>query len=128
MIVQCADERSQLKNKTRAMKVLRSRLLQAKQEEERQKYADHRRGKSVPATEVSEFVPTISSESYYRPPYWLHNSQPDGVLDGELFDLVDHPQVADNQAKVQALMEELCGRGLVASTLIESNVDGFRSS
>lgn len=43
LIVQCADERSQLKNKARAMTVLRSRLLKLKEDEEREKYAEHRR-------------------------------------------------------------------------------------
>jgi peptide chain release factor 1 len=43
LIVQCADERSQLKNKARAMTVLRSRLLKMKEEEERAKYAAERR-------------------------------------------------------------------------------------
>jgi len=44
LIVQCADERSQIKNKARAMTVLRSRLLKLKEDEEREKYAEHRRG------------------------------------------------------------------------------------
>jgi len=43
LIVQCADERSQLKNKARAMTVLRSRLLKLKEDEERAKYAQNRR-------------------------------------------------------------------------------------
>jgi len=44
MIVTCADERSQIKNKAKAMTVLRSRLLKLKEEEERAKYAAERRG------------------------------------------------------------------------------------
>ncbi|MDR1232837.1 MAG: PCRF domain-containing protein, partial [Puniceicoccales bacterium] len=43
MAVYCADERSQQKNKIKAMKVLRSRLLQKKEEEERAKYAQTRK-------------------------------------------------------------------------------------
>jgi peptide chain release factor 1 len=43
MIVRCADERSQQKNKVRAMTVLRSRLLEAKIAEENARYAAHRK-------------------------------------------------------------------------------------
>jgi peptide chain release factor 1 len=43
LIVRCADERSQIKNKARAMTVLRSRLLEAKIAEENAKYAAHRK-------------------------------------------------------------------------------------
>jgi peptide chain release factor 1 len=43
MMVYCADGRSQQKNKASAMAVLRSRLLQLKEEAERAKYADERR-------------------------------------------------------------------------------------
>lgn len=43
VIVRCADERSQLKNKVKALRVLRSRLLTAKQESETAKYAQVRK-------------------------------------------------------------------------------------
>ncbi len=43
LIVRCADERSQLKNKAKALRVLRTRLLTAKQEEEAAKYAQARK-------------------------------------------------------------------------------------
>jgi peptide chain release factor 1 len=43
MIVRCADERSQQKNKARAMTVLRSRLLEIKVAEENARYAAHRK-------------------------------------------------------------------------------------
>ncbi|MFT3782488.1 MAG: peptide chain release factor 1 [Nibricoccus sp.] len=43
LMVQCADERSQLKNKAKALTVLRSRLLKMKEDEEHAKYAENRR-------------------------------------------------------------------------------------
>jgi peptide chain release factor 1 len=43
MIVRCADERSQIKNRARAMKVLRSRLLEQKVAEENARYAAERK-------------------------------------------------------------------------------------
>jgi peptide chain release factor 1 len=43
LIVFCADDRSQMKNKARAMAVLRSRLLKLKEDEERARYAAQRK-------------------------------------------------------------------------------------
>lgn len=43
LIVRCADERSQIKNKAKAMTVLRSRLLEKKIADENAKYAAHRK-------------------------------------------------------------------------------------
>lgn len=105
MIVQCADERSQLKNKNRAMKVLRSRLLQKKQEEEQAKYAANRRGQ-IGTGDRSERIRTYnfpqSRITDHRIGYTTHNLE--GVLNGELAELAQKLSEADNQAKVDALM------------------------
>ena len=46
MMIYCSDERLQQKNKIKAMKVLRSRLLKQKEDEERAKYAQNRKDQS----------------------------------------------------------------------------------
>jgi peptide chain release factor 1 len=43
MIVRCQDGRSQIKNKEKALSILRARLLEKKQQEEAAKYSAHRR-------------------------------------------------------------------------------------
>ena len=57
--VYCADERSQLKNKNKAMTVLRSRLLQKKQQEENEKYAPEQK-KPSRAGDRSERIRTYN--------------------------------------------------------------------
>src|SRR2546426_4327045 len=44
MIVRCQDGRSQIKNKERALSILRARLLERRQREEAEKYSAQRRG------------------------------------------------------------------------------------
>ncbi len=59
MIVRCADERSQQKNKAKAMTVLRSRLLEIKVAEENAKYAA-RRKEQVGTGERNERIRTYN--------------------------------------------------------------------
>jgi peptide chain release factor 1 len=107
MIVQCADERSQLKNKARALKVLRSRLLQHKQDEEHLKYAEHRRGQ-IGTGDRSERIRTYnfpqSRLTDHRIGYSTHNLE--GIIGGELLELTESLHIADNKSKVEALMKE----------------------
>ncbi len=59
MLVRCADERSQLKNKAKALKVLRSRLLERKVADENAKYAAQRKAQ-VGSAERSERIRTYN--------------------------------------------------------------------
>lgn len=43
LVIRCIETRSQIKNRERAMAILRAKLFEAKQREEQEKYASHRR-------------------------------------------------------------------------------------
>jgi peptide chain release factor 1 len=104
--VNCADERSQLKNKAKAMTVLRSRLLQKKQDEEREKYAENRR-RQVGTGDRSERIRTYNFPqgrvTDHRIGKTFH-SLPD-IMDGKLSDLLDALESADYQIRVTELMD-----------------------
>ncbi|MDR1432926.1 MAG: peptide chain release factor 1 [Puniceicoccales bacterium] len=104
MTVYCADERSQQKNKARAMKVLRARLLQQKEEEERAKYAQTRRDQ-VGFGDRSERIRTYNFPQNrltdHRIGLTLH-SLPQ-IMDGEIGELIDALQRADFESKVKNL-------------------------
>ncbi|RKX36086.1 MAG: peptide chain release factor 1 [Verrucomicrobia bacterium] len=104
MIVTCADERSQMKNRHRALTVLRSRLLQNKQEEERAKYAENRRSQ-IGSGDRSERIRTYnfpqSRLTDHRIGLTLH-SLPQ-IVEGSLDEVVDALQDADHAAKIEEL-------------------------
>jgi peptide chain release factor 1 len=90
VVVTCQDEKSQHKNKARAMKILRARLLQAEQERAASERASERRA-MVGSGERSEKIRTYnfpqSRVTDHRAGVTLH--QLDAVIGGELDDLLD---------------------------------------
>ena len=106
MIVTCADEKSQHKNKAKALTVLRSRLLQQKQEEERARYAENRR-KQVGTGDRSERIRTYnfpqSRVTDHRIGLTLH-SLPQ-VIDGELDDVLKALSEEDFKLRLAAAQE-----------------------
>lgn len=104
--VYCADERSQLKNKAKAMTILRSRILQAKEEEERAKYAEHRKNQ-IGSGDRSERIRTYNYPQNrltdHRIGLTLH-SLPE-ILEGEIQPLIDALTVADQEARVNELLK-----------------------
>jgi peptide chain release factor 1 len=98
MIVKCQDERSQLKNKAKALKILRSRLLEIEQQKQSESIRDERRG-MVKAGDRSEKIRTYNFPQNrvtdHRINLTLYKCE--RVLDGELGELID-ALVAFNQA------------------------------
>lgn len=106
MIVKCADERSQLKNKTKALKVLRSRLLEMKQREEHDKYAQSRR-EQIGSGDRSERIRTYnfpqSRVTDHRIGLTLH-SLPQ-FMDGEIEEMIRALEDADYAQRIQQLIK-----------------------
>jgi peptide chain release factor 1 len=102
--VYCADERSQLKNKNKAMTVLRSRLLQKKQSEEKEKYAQNRKDQ-VGTGDRSERIRTYnypqSRITDHRVNYTSHALQE--TMMGELDHLISFLEKEDLNKKLSSL-------------------------
>jgi peptide chain release factor 1 len=104
LVVRCQDERSQLKNKAKALKVLRSRLLERKIAEEKAKY-DAQRSQQVGTGERSEKIRTYNFPQNrvtdHRIELTLYNLS--AVIEGDL-DPVIEPLIEDElRTKLAAL-------------------------
>lgn len=101
LVVECQDERSQQKNRERAMKVLCSRLLERKQAELDAKYAKERRSQ-VGTGDRSERIRTYnfpeSRVSDHRIGLTLYKL--DQILNGNLDEIIDALAMADQAAKL----------------------------
>src|SRR3989338_2192214 len=90
LMVTCQDERSQLRNKEKAMRVLRARLLDQLEHSQRQQIASDRR-KQVGTGERSEKIRTYNFPDRrvtdHRAGVTLH--QLDQIIEGELQPLID---------------------------------------
>ena len=90
LVVSCQDEKSQHRNKEKAMRVLRSRLLDIAQREQQAKIAQNRRSQ-VGTGERSEKIRTYnfpqSRITDHRLNENFHNME--GILDGDLDDMLE---------------------------------------
>jgi peptide chain release factor 1 len=104
LIVRCADERSQQKNKLKAMKVLRSRLLEAKIAEENAKYAAHRK-QQVGTGERNEKIRTYNFPQNrvtdHRIDLTLYNLA--NVIEGDVDPLIEPLMTNDLEQKLEEL-------------------------
>lgn len=101
VVVECQDERSQFKNKDKALKVLRSRLLEAKMEEQASKIASERKAQ-VGTGDRSERIRTynypqgrVTDHRINFTSYRLEEN-----LNGNIDDLIDALITADQALKL----------------------------
>ena len=104
LVVTCQDERSQIKNRAKALRVLRARLLEQAQEEQRSQIAAARKSQ-VGTGERSERIRTYNFPqgrvTDHRVGLTLHRL-PD-VLEGDLDELIDALLNAERAEQLQSL-------------------------
>ena len=98
LIVTCQDEKSQQKNKAKAMEVLRSRLLQAKIEEEQKQLSDARK-KLIGSGDRSEKIRTYNFPQDRITDHRIGFSRSNipGALNGEIDDIIEQLQSAERE-------------------------------
>ena len=104
LLVRCADQRSQQKNKARALTVLRSRLLERKVAEENAKYAAQRKAQ-VGTGERSEKIRTYNFPQNrvtdHRVDLTLYNLA--AFIEGNLDDIIEPLMANDIEMKLAAV-------------------------
>lgn len=104
LVVSCQNEKSQLQNKEQALRILRSRLLQAAQDAAQAEASDARRSQ-VRTVDRSERIRTYNFPenriSDHRTGYKSYNL--DQVLNGDLGPVIGSCVAADLEARLEAL-------------------------
>ncbi len=103
IVVQCQDERSQLKNRQKAMKVLKSRLYDIKMQEQNSDLAAQRKS-MVKSGDRSDKIRTYNFPQNrvtdHRIGVTLYNLS--NIIEGELFELIEKLKIADRTEKLKA--------------------------
>ena len=102
-VVECQDERSQYKNKDRAMKILRSRILEAERRKQNEAIAGERRAQ-VGTGDRSERIRTYNYPqgrvTDHRIGLTLYRLE--AILNGDLDELIDALITADTAEKLRS--------------------------
>ena len=107
MVVECQDERSQYKNKDKALKVLRSKLFEIEREKQQSSIADERHAQ-VGTGDRSERIRTYNFPqgrvSDHRINLTLYKI--DAIVNGDLDEIIDSLITADTAEKLKATTEQ----------------------
>jgi peptide chain release factor 1 len=102
IVVQCQDERSQLKNRQKAMKVLKARLYDVKVQEQTNEIAAQRKS-MVKSGDRSEKIRTYNYPQNrvtdHRIGLTLYNLS--NIMEGDLFELIEKLKIADRAEKLK---------------------------
>lgn len=106
LVVQCQDERSQLKNKLKAMKVLRARLFDIKVKQQNDEISAKRKN-MVGSGDRSDKIRTYNFPQNrvtdHRIGLTLYNLG--NIIEGDLDELIEQLKLADRAEKLQANVE-----------------------
>ncbi|MCD2493077.1 peptide chain release factor 1 [Lacrimispora sp. NSJ-141] len=106
IVISCQDEKSQLKNKDKALKVLRSRLYDLELAKKQNAEAEERRSQ-IGTGDRSEKIRTYNFPqgrvTEHRIKLTLYKI--DSVMDGDLYEIIDSLIAADQAAKLSSLQE-----------------------
>ena len=100
VVVACQDERSQLKNKTKAMRILSARILDMKRQEESKKVSQERRAQ-IGSGDRSEKIRTYNFPDRRVTDHRINftSHQLEGMLEGDLDELSDAVIKAEEELK-----------------------------
>ena len=107
VVVACQDERSQIKNKERAMHILKNKLYDMMKTEADEKYAENRRSQ-IGTGDRSERIRTYNFPqgrvTDHRIGYTMYSIL--NFMDGDIQELITALEMADQKAKLEAQVEK----------------------
>lgn len=107
IVISCQDEKSQLKNKDKAIKILRSRLYELEQQKAQSAEAEARRSQ-VGTGDRSEKIRTYNFPqgrvTDHRIKLTLHRLE--AIMDGDIQEIIDSLTAADQAAKLSNMQDE----------------------
>ena len=107
IVISCQDEKSQLKNKDKALKILRARLYDLEQQKQHDEMAELRKSQ-VGTGDRSEKIRTYNFPqgrvTDHRIKLTLYKL--DAIMNGDLDEIIDSLIAADQAAKLSSMQEE----------------------